>query len=77
MQNVSITKLQIWMGSMFQNMDPWEQNIFPTIAKMKGEVYATKIHPYLFMTRLALDRLWAYFCVTIMPVFYHKSRLYS
>ena len=45
---------------------------------MKGKFYATKIYPYLLMTRLACNQLRAYFlCHNYVPVLYHKSWLYS
>ena len=57
--------------------DPWQPNIIPAIAKMKGKVYATKIFPFLLMTRLACDQVRAYFlCNNYVPVFYHKLWLY-
>ena len=36
-----ITRVRGWMGSVFQNLDPWLPNIFPGIAKTKCKVYAT------------------------------------
>ena len=70
-----ITSVRSWMGSMFQNLDPWLPNIFPSIAKKKSKVYATKRYHYLLMTRLACDQLGAYFLGhNHVPVFYHQSR---
>ena len=46
--------------------------------KMKRKVYATILYHYLWMTMLACEQLRAYFlCHNYVPVFYHKSRLYS
>ena len=42
---------------------------FPAIAKMLGTVYATKICPFLLITRLACDQLRAYFlCRNYVPI---------
>ena len=66
-----ITRVRSWMGSMFQNLDPWSPNNYPGIAK-KGKVNATKRYHYLLMTGPACDQLGAYFlCHNHVPVFYH------
>ena len=45
---------------------------------MKRKVYATILYHYLWMTMLACEQLRAYFlCHNYVPVFYHKSSLYS
>ena len=43
MQNESITEVRSWMGTTSQNLDPWLPNIFPAVAKMKGNIYATNV----------------------------------
>ena len=51
---------------------------FSSHSQNEGKVYTTKIYHYLLMTRLACDQLLDYFmCHDYVPVFYHKSRLYS
>ena len=51
---------------------------FSSHSQMTEKVYATKIYPYLLMTRLACDQLRAYFlCHNYVPVFYHQSWLHS
>ena len=69
LQNVLITKVRGWMGTMFQNLDPWLPNIFPAISKMKGKVYANKMYHYLLMTRLVCVQYYGLnICVTIMSL---------
>ena len=67
-----MTRVRGWMGSMFQNLNPWLPTIFSGIAKTKGKVYATERYHYLLVTRLAYDQLGAYFlCHNRVPVFNH------